>query len=119
MVPGDELAGGVEARLDVVRRHRPELAAGEIVLAGPDQLDRLTRRLGKAHGIENHFILAAASVAAAEKMLVQGDVGPLRPQQAGHLSCMSVGPWVPAQILTDLPSGLTAAVAFTGSIWAW
>ena len=26
-----------------------------------------------------------------------------------------VGPWVPAQISTDLPSGLTAAVAFTGS----
>jgi hypothetical protein len=85
MVPGDELAAGVEARLDVVRRHRPELAAGQIVLASPDQLDRLAHRLGEAQGIEDDFVLAATSVAAAEKMLVQGDVGALRPKQASHV----------------------------------
>src|SRR5580700_5160078 len=85
MVPGDELAAGVESRLDVVRRHRPELAAGQIVLASPNQLDRLAHRLGEAHGIEDDFVLAATPIAAAEKMLVQGDVGALRPKQAGYL----------------------------------
>jgi hypothetical protein len=85
MMPGDELAAGIEARLDVMGGHRPELAAGQIVLAGPDQLDRLAHRLGEAHGVDDDFILAAASVAAAEEMLVEGDVCPLRLQQAGHL----------------------------------
>ena len=84
-VPGDELAAGVKARLDVMRRHRPELAAGQIVLAGPDQLDRLADRLGEPHGIDNDLVLAAPSVAATEKMLVEGDVGALGLQQAGDL----------------------------------
>ena len=120
MVPGDELAAGVEARLDVVRRHRAELAAGQIVLASPDQLDRLADRLGEAHGVEHDVLLAAASEAAAEKMLVEGDVGALRLQQARDLvDARWSGAWVPAQISADLPSGLTAAVAFSGSIWAW
>jgi len=41
MMPGHELATGIEARLDVVCRHRPELAGREVVLAAPDHLDGL------------------------------------------------------------------------------
>ena len=51
MVPGDDLAVGVEARLDVMRGRRPELAARDVVLAAPDQLDRLADRLGQPHRI--------------------------------------------------------------------
>ena len=85
VVPGDELAVGIEAGLDVMRRHRPELAAGDIVLAAPDQLDRLAHRLGEAHRVEHHLLLAAAAIAAAEEMLVQGDVGAVGLQQARDL----------------------------------
>ena len=64
-------------------------------------------------------MLAAASVAAAEKMLVEGDVGALGLQQAGDLVVQArSGPGSRPRFPTDLPSGLTAAVAFTGSIWA-
>ena len=83
VVPGDELAVGVEAGLDVMRRHRAELAAGDVVLAGPDQLDRLADRLGEPHRVEHGLVVAAPAVAAAEEMLVQGDVGALGLQQAG------------------------------------
>src|SRR5579864_4219662 len=85
MMPSDELAGGIKARLDVVRRHRPELAARNIVLAGPDQLDGLADRLGETHRIEHRFLLAAAPIAAAQEMLMERYVGAVDPERAGDL----------------------------------
>ncbi len=71
VMPGDHLAAGIEAGLDVVRGHRPEFAEGEVVLAAPDQLHRLADRLGEAHRIEDHLLLAAAAESAAQQMLMQ------------------------------------------------
>ena len=61
VMPGDELAGVVEAGLDVMRRHRPEFAAGDVVLARPDELHRLADRLGKPHRVEHGLVVAAAA----------------------------------------------------------
>ncbi len=81
VVPGDHLAVGVEARLDVMRRHRAELAEGDVVLAAPDQLDRLADRLGETDRIERRLMVPAPAVTAAEKLLVQGDLRALDLEQ--------------------------------------
>src|SRR5579864_3906881 len=95
MMPGDELAGGIEACLDMMRRHRPELAARNIVLAGPDQLDRLAHSLREPHGVDDRFLLAAASVAAAQEVLVERDAGAVDPEHPGDLlvqACRALRP---------------------------
>jgi hypothetical protein len=89
MVPGDDLALAVDAGLDVVRRHRPKLAAADIVLAGPDQLDRLAGRFGEAHCVECHLLRATTAISAAEEMLVEDDVRPVDAQQSGNLGMQS------------------------------
>jgi len=86
VVPSDKLAGGIEARLDVMRGHRAELAGRDIVLAAPDHLDGLAHRLGKPHGIERHILRpAAAAIAAADQLLVQRDVRTIGAEELGHV----------------------------------
>src|SRR5262249_49126734 len=75
MAPGDKLAGRIEPRFDVMRRHRTELAACHIVLAGPDELDGLADSLGETHRVEDDLMLAATAIAAAEEVLMQRDIG--------------------------------------------
>src|SRR5215471_8718957 len=105
MVPGDEFAGGIETRFDVMRRHRPELAARHIVLASPDQLDRLADRLGEPHRIDNHFLLAAATITSTEEMLMQGDTGSVYPQETGDLVVQVGGALGPGPDLDGLAVG--------------
>ena len=83
VMPGDELAVGVEAGLDVVRRHRAEFAEGDVVLARPDQLHRLADRLGETNRVVHGLVVAAPAETAAEEMLVQRDLGALGLQDAG------------------------------------
>ena len=120
MVPGDELAAGVEARLDVMRGHRAELAEGDVVLAAPDELDRLAAPPWRAAPRPTiTSCCAAAAETAAEHMLVERDAWRGRScSSARRLLSRPVGACVPAQISADLPSALTEAVAFSGSICA-
>ena len=85
MVPGNDLAVGVEARLDVLQRGRPELAAAHVVLAAPNQLDRLADRLGQPHRIRDDLVLRAAAVTAADPVLVHCDVAGRGLEEAGDL----------------------------------
>ena len=85
VMPGDQLAAGVESGLDVMRGHRAELSEGEVVLAAPDQLHRLADGLGQPHRVEDHLLLAAAAETATEHMLMQRDLRAIGLQQARHL----------------------------------
>jgi hypothetical protein len=85
MMPGDELAAGVEARLDMVRGRRTIFAIRHIVLAAPDQLDRLSHRLGEAQRVHHDFLLAAAAKTTAQHMLMQRELGAIGLQQIGGL----------------------------------
>ena len=96
MMPGDELAAGIEARLDVMRRHRPELAAGQIVLAGPDQLDRLADGHGHLHGLADEVQLGLAAQATAQLRAGLG-FNALLAQMGLHLG-MEVTNWPPENI---------------------
>src|SRR6266545_1774954 len=79
-------AGGVEAGLDVVRGHRPELAGQNVVLAAPDHLDGLAQGLGQAHRLEHHVLRAAApAIAAAQNMLVERDLAAIGAEKARDL----------------------------------
>ena len=118
VVPRDQLAVRVEAGLDVMRGHRPEFAEGDVVLAAPDQLHRLADRLRQPDRVDDHLVLPAAAETAAEDMLMERDLRTLGLQQARDLVEQARRPCVPAQISADLPSALTDAVAFSGSIWA-
>ena len=115
-MPGDELATGIETGLDVVGRHRPEFAEGEVVLAGPDQFHRLAGRLGEAHRVVHRLMVATPAETAAEELLVQRDLGAFGLQQPRH-AVEKTGAGLRAYP-ADWPSPLTAAVAFIGSIWA-
>src|SRR5262249_55148043 len=85
VVPGDQLAAGIEPRFDMMCRHWAELAARHVVLASPDQFDRLAARLGEANRVDDYLLLAATTVTAAEEMLMQGDVRAVYLQEAGNL----------------------------------
>jgi len=84
MVPGDDPAVGIEPRLGMLRRERTELAEHHVVLAAPDQLDRLAHRLREEDRIDDHLLRRAAAVASADPLLVQRDVGRLGLQEARH-----------------------------------
>jgi hypothetical protein len=82
VMPRDQLAAGIEAGLDMMRRHRPKLAGRDVVLAAPDHLDRAADRLGEAHGVEHHVLRPTApSIAATDDMLVERDPGAVRLQE--------------------------------------
>ena len=74
MVPRDELVVGVEAGLDVVRRHRPEFAERHVILARPDVFHRLSGGLGETHGVEYRLVIAAPAKPATEELLVQHEL---------------------------------------------
>ena len=74
VMPSDELAIGVEARLDVMRRHWPELAERDVVLAAPDELHRLGHCLGEAERVDHHLLLAAAAESASQHVLVEREL---------------------------------------------
>ena len=87
MMPGDELAARVEARLDVMRRHRAEFTESKVLLPAPDHLDRLADRLGEADCVMHDILLrAAAPEATAENVLVERDVRTLRPEHPRNLA---------------------------------
>src|SRR5262249_15621590 len=86
VMPGDQLAAGVEARLDVVRRHRTEFSTADVVLAAPDELDRLADRPRDPPRVDDHLLLAAAAETSAQNMLVQRDLAGLSPKHAGDLT---------------------------------
>ena len=68
-----------------MRRHRSELAAGDVVLARPDELHRLAGCFRQEHRIEHHLLRAATAVAAAQEMLVQCDFATVDVEEAGDL----------------------------------
>jgi hypothetical protein len=51
MVPGDQLAARIEPGLKEMRRHRTELAEGNIFLPAPNHLDGLAHRFGETDRI--------------------------------------------------------------------
>src|SRR5580692_2825379 len=83
VMPGDELAGVVEAGFDVVRRRRAEFAEGDVVLARPDQLHRLADRLRQTYRVVHGLVVAAPAETATEELLVQHDFRTLGLQHAG------------------------------------
>ena len=85
VVPGDQLAAGVEARLDVMRGHRTEFSEGDVILPAPDELHRLADGLRQPHRVEDHLVLPAAAETAAEDMLMQRELRAVRLQQPRNL----------------------------------
>ena len=72
-MPGRELAGGIEAGAQVMRRQRPEAAVVHIVLARPHHLDRALDLLRQHHRVHDEIDVAVAAPAetAAHQQVVQ------------------------------------------------
>ena len=72
-MPCRELARGIEAGAQVMRRQRPETAVVHVVLARPHHLDRTADFLRQHHRVHDEVdvAIAAATEAAAHQQIVQ------------------------------------------------
>ena len=120
MVPGDELAGGVEPGADVMRGDRTEATVANIVLAGPQHLYRFAGLLREQHRVDDKLLvaMAAPAEAAAHQQVVQLHLVAWNAERLGGRLDAVVWLCVPHHISTASPAGETDATALSGSICA-
>jgi hypothetical protein len=97
MMPADQIALGIEARLDQVVRHRPGTGGSDIFLAREDQFHRLLGDVGQDGRLDRGIWPDTPAVAATKKLLVNPDLIRCRLQdagdnQAGQRAELSTGP---------------------------
>ena len=105
-----------QARGDDVAVDRPIDVVLDVLLARPDHLDRPVDLLGDAHGLIAMSGFEPPAEAAADEVVVHGD---LVERQAGSLAASPARgsmTWVPTQ--TSQESGVTCTVQFIGSMVA-
>ena len=73
VIERDQLAVGVETRLDLLERQRPRIVHGHVVFAGVDDLDRLADGLGRLHRRHHHVGVETPAEAAAQPHLMHHD----------------------------------------------
>ena len=118
VVPGDRACRSViEAGADAVVVVGPVHVVLDVLLAAPDDLDRVLRLLGDQRRLQDEVELEPAPEAAAEQMIVDAHLA----RAAGRASsattvCAMLGICVPTQM--SQPSGVTCTVQFIGSMVA-
>ena len=89
--PGDEMALGVEAGAEGVRASGAVGVVGDVVFAGPEELDGAVDLLGEPRGFHQVVVLQAAAKAAADAAEMNGDVAGLDVRGAGCLGAAFAG----------------------------
>ena len=90
--PGHRLALRVDARFQVLHRHRVEVGVHQVVLARPRQLDRLAlHRLGDDGRLDGEVGLGLPPEPAAEQRDVHGHVGRRQAQPLRHQILRGLG----------------------------
>ena len=84
VIERDQLAVGVEARLDLLERQRPRIVHGHVVFAGVDHLDRLADGLRRLHRGHHHVGVETPAEAAAQPHLVHHDEFGIDPGRTGR-----------------------------------
>ena len=91
MLPAGDLAGCVLCRLDALERLRAEHAVGDVLLAGPDQLNRAGDLLGDPRALGGVVAERAPAEAAAHEALVYRHLVGCKSQRLGDLIAGGVG----------------------------
>jgi len=91
IAPGDEIAGGVEASLQIMKAGGAIVIVMEIVFAGPEKLDGDADLLGDSGGFEHVVVGEAAAEATTGALEVDDDVAGRNVQKLGDLLAAGFG----------------------------
>src|SRR5215472_1226628 len=91
MLPGDEVAFGVEAGFELVISGGAVEVVADVVFAGPDDFDGSFRGAGNERGFDGVILNEAAAEAAANKGDVNLDVVFGNAESLGDAGCRGVG----------------------------